>query len=126
MPTLLEKLQTAGLPVISASEDGNIQMNATTPEQDELFISILREHFNMPAPPPIVYKVPVYAPDFIVASPKTKDNPREALDEAVQEARKGKGRNKSIALIALSLAHYLDEVEKRLSQVEEQIKKKGK
>lgn len=67
---------------------------------------------------PIVYDVPVIAPDFIVQSPRVKDDPLEALDEAVTEAKKAHGTSKSIALIVLSLAKYAEDLEKR-------AKKKG-
>jgi hypothetical protein len=60
-----------------------------------------------------VFAIPVYAPDFIVQSPKPKTDPLEALMEAIDEAAKV---DKSIALIVLDLVKYLDEVEKRLKK----------
>ena len=44
--TLLEKLQAAGLPVISADESGACTMGDMTDEQGDLFQRILIEHFN--------------------------------------------------------------------------------
>ena len=44
--TIFEKLQSAGLPVVSADESGAISMGAMTPEQDEMFQNIILEHFN--------------------------------------------------------------------------------
>lgn len=44
--TLFTELETAGIPVISATEDGAISMGAMTLEQQELFSDILLEHFQ--------------------------------------------------------------------------------
>ena len=49
MTTLFEKLTAAGLPIASASESGEISGLpgiTMTPEQDELFRDICREHFH--------------------------------------------------------------------------------
>jgi hypothetical protein len=61
----------------------------------------------------ILFSLPVHAPDFIVSSPKVNADPILANDEAAAE---GKKPHKSIAKIALSLAHYLEDVEKRLKK----------
>lgn len=50
MATLLEKLQTAQLPVVSATEAGEIVMEAMTSAQQITFSDILLEHFQ-----PLVY-----------------------------------------------------------------------
>lgn len=44
--TLYEKLQNAGLPVISADETGAVSMGAMTLQQQETFQDILLEHFQ--------------------------------------------------------------------------------
>lgn len=44
--TLFEKLQAAGLPVISATEDGQVTMGVMTDEQRQEFQDILLEHFQ--------------------------------------------------------------------------------
>lgn len=44
MATLFEKLQTANLPVISATEQGQIVMGAMTPVQEEVYYAIVYEH----------------------------------------------------------------------------------
>jgi len=46
MPTLYEKLITAGLPIISATEEGEIESLQMTAEQQLLFSDILMEHFQ--------------------------------------------------------------------------------
>ena len=73
-----------------------------------------------PADPKIIYPdfvefdKPVQAPDFIVATPPIKDDPEEALLEAIAEMEKGQGNPKSVALIALSLAKYLKSKKNKL------------
>lgn len=44
--TLFEKLQTAGLPVISATENGQVIMGAMAPEQEKIYNNIMLEHFQ--------------------------------------------------------------------------------
>lgn len=44
-----------------------------------------------PPNPYTEFDKPIKAPDFIVATPPIKDNPEEALDEAVAEMEKGEG-----------------------------------
>ncbi len=61
----------------------------------------------------VVYTVPVYASDFIVASPKVPDDPAAALAASVTEAGKLK---KSIAFIALAVVKVLDDFDKRLKK----------
>lgn len=43
--SLFEELQSAGLPVISATEDGAVSMGAMTPEQQETFTAIIEQYF---------------------------------------------------------------------------------
>ena len=72
----------------------------------------------VPEPEFIEYQKPIKAPDFIVASPKPKDKPSEALVEAVKEARKGQGIPKSSMTILLNLVEYIDDLEKRVGMLE--------
>ena len=72
----------------------------------------------VPEPEFIEYQKPIKAPDFIVASPKPKDKPSEALVEAVKEARKGHGIPKSSMTILLNLVEYIDDLEKRVGMLE--------
>jgi len=44
----------------------------------------------------------------LVATPKINPDPELALDEAIAEMKKGEGSEKSIALIVLSMAKYLE------------------
>jgi len=44
---LLQKLQAAGLPVISVQADGNIKMQELTEEQQEAYNDILEEHLQI-------------------------------------------------------------------------------
>jgi hypothetical protein len=60
----------------------------------------------------------VYAADYFVSSPRVKDDPLEAIRDAINEAVK---KDKSIAFIVLSLAKgmiylldYIDKTDKRL------------
>ena len=78
------------------------------------------EHADEPVVVPefIEYQKPIKAPDFIVASPKPKDKPSEALVEAVKEARKGHGIPKSSMTILLNLVEYIDDLEKRVGMLE--------
>lgn len=46
MPTILEKLKNAGLPVIEATEDGKISTGPMTETQNQLYNDIILEHFN--------------------------------------------------------------------------------
>ena len=108
---LFQQLQNAGLPVISADDSGAITMGAMTAEQEIIFLQII----SPPVTPQTkqVFDLPVYAPDFIVQSPKPKADPLAALTEAIAEAAKV---DKSIALIVLDLVKYLEDVEKRLKK----------
>lgn len=56
----------------------------------------------------IPFDKPIKAPDFIVATPSVHPDPEQALDEAIAETKKGAGSEKSIALIVLSVAKYLE------------------
>lgn len=58
-------------------------------------------------PASVMYRQEVIAPDFIVQTPPINPDPELALDEAIAEMEKREGAEKSIALIALSLAKYL-------------------
>jgi hypothetical protein len=71
-----------------------------------------------PPPAELIFNKPIKAPDFIVASPKPKADPKEALAEAKGEARKGDGINKSIALIVLDLVNVIEDLEKRVAALE--------
>lgn len=87
-----------------------------------------KERGSIP-PEKLVYGYPIQAPDFLVATPPIKDNPDEALDEAIAEMEKGEGVPKSLALIALSLAKSAkrEREENRVMKAEiEELKEKVK
>lgn len=44
--TILSQLQAANLPVISATEDGQIVMGAMTPDQNDTYNNIILSYFN--------------------------------------------------------------------------------
>ena len=71
----------------------------------------------------------VYAEDIFVSSRDIKDDPLEALAEALTETKKGKGEPKSLDMIARStlkaLEHAMKEIDKLRLEVE-QLKKKVK
>ena len=62
-----------------------------------------------------VFDVPVVAPDFVVQSPKPKDDHKEAHAEAIKESKKD---SKSIASIVLNQMVYIEELEKRILKLE--------
>lgn len=85
-------------------------------------------------PPNKKYFVPIetpalYAEDVFVSSRDIKDDPLEALAEALTETKKGKGKPKSLDMIARStlkaLEHAMKEIDKLRLDVE-QLKKKVK
>ena len=78
---------------------------------EELWIAASEK--AIPTPTAEVFHLPIIAPDFLVATPKINDDPEKALDEAIAEMEKGEGE-KSIALIALSLAKYLKSKKNKL------------
>lgn len=72
---------------------------------DELWTAASKR--AIPVPSIEVFNVPILAPDFMIATPKIKDDPLEALQEAKNEAKKGEGQNKSMGLMVLSMMrHY--------------------
>jgi hypothetical protein len=92
----------------------------TLKECEAIWIIIEKE----PVPnPETVFDLPlrtpaVYAADYFVSSPRVKDDPLEAIRDAINGAVK---KDKSIALIVLSLAKgmiylldYIDKTDKRL------------
>lgn len=76
-----------------------------------------------PPSPFIEFEKPISAPDFIVSTPEIKNDPFEALQEAVAEMEKGKGNKKSIALITLSQAKYLKHLERQVDKLEKKLEK---
>jgi len=82
------------------------------------------QDFSLPIKTPAVY-----AEDIYVSSRKIKDDPDEALAEALTEAKKARGEPKSLDLISRStlraLEHAMKEIDKLRLDVE-QLKKKVK
>lgn len=83
------------------------------------------ETLSLTAPPTVeepvtevVFSIPVRAPDFVVASPKPKDNPKDALAEAIAESKKPHGATKSMGLMVLSMMRYIEDLEKRVAALE--------
>lgn len=77
-----------------------------------------------PADEPVVvpefieYQKPIKAPDFIVASPKPKDKPSEALAQALKIAKQAHGTPKSVPEIVLNLVNYIEDLEQRIIALE--------
>lgn len=87
-------------------DDGN--GNIVCPSLPNLTDSDLLDCVTVWAPPTVhEFDLPVKAPDFLVATPKINPDP-ELVDEAIAEMKKGEGSEKSIALIVLSMAKYLE------------------
>lgn len=123
------ELKSAGVPIegVGSNLDGTIRidfMPEATEAQRILAEEILAAHDPAPEPEPatIVFDRPIEAPDFIVKSRDIKTNPKEALDEAVAEAKKAMGTPKSLDLISRSLAVYVEAAEKRLEALEKILK----
>ncbi len=111
--TFYEALLAAGLPVSSATmDDGGMfsvawSANPTTAQLkqvDEIAAS-------MPAKTAEVFALPVSAPEFIVHSPKPKDDPLEALAHAAALMAQ---TDKPTAEILFNILVYVQDVEKRL------------
>lgn len=93
-------------------------------EVDSEEVMVLVEDIEIPDPPEpsppdaefgSVTATTVTAGDIIVQSPKVEADPKKALAAAVKASKSG---DKSIALIALSLAHAVEALEKRVTELE--------
>jgi len=119
---LTEELKAAGIPVSGCNSNGVVwDVDGKTEIQARSdVVAVLGIHDPTPEPEAaeFVFDKPIKAPDFIVASPKPKTNPKEALIEALGEARKPHGESKSIALIVLDLIEYINDLEKRVDTLE--------
>lgn len=69
----------------------------------------------------IPFEKPILAPDFIVATPKIKDDPLEALQEAITESKRGEGQNKSLGLILLSVTKYIEQLHEEIEAMKTEI-----
>jgi hypothetical protein len=117
---LHEELEAAGIRVAGCHSDGRV-WDETGDIQDRPDVAaIIAAHDPTPEPEPdyIEYKKPLKAPDFIVATPDVEATPELALTAAISEARKGKGKKKSMGKIVLNLVEYVDELEKRIKKLE--------
>lgn len=117
---LTKELISAGISINGCNEFGIVWDTENNEIQDRADVAeVVALHNPTPeADSVIVYDKPIQAPDFIVASPKPKTNPKEALFKAVGEARKGHGVPKSSMTILLNLIEYIDDLEKRVDALE--------
>lgn len=118
---LSKELALAGILSSGCNSNGVVwDVNGSEIQDRADVAAVIAAHDPAPEPesPYQEFDKPVKAPDFIVASPDPKKNPKEALAEAIGEARKGKGQPKSIALIVLDLIEYVDDLEKRVDALE--------
>lgn len=123
--TKIEQMKAAGLQIIEAESDekaGSYSFTSLTNAEMRIFENIIN-----PQPPQTetVFDLPlrtpaIYAADYFVSSPRVKDDPLEAIRDAINEAVK---KDKSLALIVLSLAKgmiylldYIDKTDKRLDK----------
>lgn len=121
VPKLQKELDAAGIQNGGCNDAGKVwDVDGVTEIQDRADVAeVVALHNPTPeADSVIVYDKPIQAPDFIVASPKPKTNPKEALFKAVGEARKGHGVPKSSMTILLNLIEYIDDLEKRVDVLE--------
>jgi len=78
-----------------------------------------------------VFALPLRAPsitvgDIFVESRDIKDDPYEALAEAMNEASKGKGSAKSLDLIARSSLRMIDKLRRQVAVLEKRLDKLDK
>ncbi len=110
--TKLEQLQQAGLPVIANEcneELGQWSFELLTDEQWQTYNLIMHGE----PPTEQVFTVPLIAPEFIVASPKPKTDPAEALAHAQALALIA---HKPLAEIVLNLMVVIADMDKRLKK----------
>jgi hypothetical protein len=72
----IQQLKDAGIEIIEAESNeaqGYYAFRTATPEQWEFVMSIIQPQ---PVQTEQVFLLPIYAPDFIVQSPKPKADPR--------------------------------------------------
>lgn len=119
---LHNELAAAGVNLLGCNSDGRVWDDKGDIEARADVAAIIAAHkataynvdeFGKLLATEVVFDVPVIAPDFQVGSPKPKDDPVAAMDDAEAESKKPR---KSIALIALSLAQYAKHVEVRLKK----------
>ena len=125
---IFEKLIAAGLPVLSATEDGAIESTAMTDEQRVLFQQIINEHFGIQEPTMQTFEIPIQAPaiyveDIFVSSRKIKDDPDEAFAEVEFESEKPHGEPKSLDLIARSHTRMIRKLQNENDKLEKRLKK---
>jgi len=114
---LTSELQAVGIVTNGCNSDGIVWDKDNNEIQHRPDVeAVIAAHDPTPEPPPPYqeFTKPVKAPDFIVSTPKINADPEAALDEAIAEMEKGKGSEKSIALIALSLVKYLKSKKSKL------------
>jgi len=78
-----------------------------------------------------IFDLPIRAPsitvgDLFVESRNIKDDPDEAMDEAMAEADKGKGKAKSLDLIARSSLRMIDKLRRQVAVLEKRLDKLDK
>lgn len=71
----------------------------------------------------VEYSKPIKASDFIVSTPKIKDDPDEAFLEAITESEKPHGEAKSIDLITRSQNKMIKELLLQITDLEKRVKK---
>jgi ABC-type phosphate/phosphonate transport system substrate-binding protein len=134
---LHKELTLAGITFIGCNDRGVVWENGDVEIQSRPDIAaIIAAHDPTPDPLPEkeIFLRPIQAPalyaeDVFVSSRDIKDDPLEALAEALTETQKGKGKPKSLDMIARStlkaLEHAMKEIDKLRLDVE-QLKKKVK
>lgn len=114
------ELLAAGIQISGCNSDGKVWDVGGNEIQDRQDVAaVIAAH----DPTPVVqavqeFLIPIKAPDFIVASPKPKVDPAEALSEALSESKKAHGSWKSVPLMVLDLLVYIEELERRVKKLE--------
>jgi hypothetical protein len=118
---LEEELRIAGIEFSGCNSNGVVWDVDGNEIQDRADVAqVIAVHDPTPDPEPdfVQFDKPIKAPDFIVASPKPKDKPTDALARAVAIGRLPHGTPKSIAEMVLNFMVVIEDMDKRIKELE--------
>ena len=128
----MKELSAAGIAAGGCNEAGKVwDIDGITEIQDRPDVAaLIAAHDPSPEPPPTeeIFNLPirtpaVYADGIFVSSRKIKDDPDEALDEAVLESEKEHGTPKSLDLISRSTAKNVVALRQKVRYLEDLVDK---
>jgi len=129
---LTKELMRAGIQTCGCSSDGIVwAMDGMTQIQmlpDVAAVIAAHDPTESQQPTEVIFDLPIRAPsitvgDLFVESRNIKDDPDEAMDEAMAEADKGKGKAKSLDLIARSSLRMIDKLRRQVAVLEKRLDK---